>query len=74
MKTVRQHLIEKLTPELYEKAMANVSNIGGLDNSYGSPAAAVASAFVWSLSHEGYDFWDNVFDNLLRDVDIYVSK
>jgi hypothetical protein len=74
MKTVRQHLIEKLTPELYEKAMANVLNEPGLDDKVSSPAGAIASAFVWSMSKEKYDFWDKVFDDLFHDVDIYVRK
>jgi hypothetical protein len=67
-------LIEKLTPELYEKAMANVLNEPGLDDKVSSPAGAIASAFVWSMSKEKYDFWDKVFDDLFHDVDIYVRK
>lgn len=74
MKTVRQHLIEKLTTELYDKAMANVIYEPGLDVEMGSPSGAVASAFIWSMSNEKYDFWENVFDNLLRDEDAYVKK
>jgi hypothetical protein len=74
MKTVRQHLIEKLTPELYEKAMANVIHESGLDMEMKTPAGAVASAFVWSLSNEKFEFWDKVFDDLVQDVDIYVRK
>jgi hypothetical protein len=74
MKTVRQHLIEKLTPEIYDKAMANIVYEPGLDVEVSSPSGAVASAFVWGMSPEGYDFWEDVFDNLLRDVDIYVRK
>ena len=74
MKTVRQHFIEKLTTELYDKAMANVIYEPGLDVEMGSPSGAVASAFIWSMSNEKYDFWENVFDNLLRDEDAYVKK
>ena len=74
MKTVRQHLIEKLTPELYDKAIANVIHEPGLDDEVSSPAGAIASAFVWSMSKEKYDFWDKVFDELFNDVDIYVRK
>lgn len=74
MKTVKEHLNDNLTPELYDKAIANVISIGGLEDNYSSPAGALASAFVWTLSKEGYDFWENVFDNLLNDVDIYVKK
>jgi hypothetical protein len=67
-------LIEKLTPELYEKAMANVIHESGLDMEMKSPAGAVASAFVWSMSNEKFEFWDKVFDDLVQDVDIYVRK
>lgn len=74
MMTVRQHLKEKLTTELYDKAMANVIYEPGLDVEMGSPSGAVASAFIWSMSNEKYDFWENVFDNLLRDEDAYVKK
>ena len=74
MKTVKQHLKEKLTTELYDKAMANVIYEPGLDVEVGSPSGALASAFVWSMSNEKYEFWDEVFDNLLRDVDYYVDK
>lgn len=74
MKTVRQHLKEKLTTELYDKAISNVIYEPGLDVEVGSPSGAVASAFVWSMSNEKYEFWDEVFDNLLRDVDYYVDK
>lgn len=74
MKTVRQHLKEKLTTELYDKAISNVIYEPGLDVEVGSPSGAVASAFVWSMSHEKYEFWDEVFDNLLRDEDAYVKK
>lgn len=74
MKTVRQHLKEKLTTELYDKAISNVIYEPGLDVEVGSPSGAVASAFVWSMSNEKYEFWDEIFDNLLRDVDYYVDK
>lgn len=74
MKTVRQHLKEKLTTELYDKAISNVIYEPGLDVEVGSPSGAIASAFVWSMSNEKYEFWDEVFDNLLRDVDYYVDK
>lgn len=74
MKTVRQHLKEKLTTELYDKAISNVIYEPGLDVEVGSPSGAVASAFVWSMSNEKYEFWDEVFDNLLRDEDAYVKK
>lgn len=74
MKTVRQYLIEKLTTELYDKAIANVIYEPGLDVEIASPSGALASAFVWSVSNEKYQFWDEVFDNLLRDVDYYVKK
>ena len=74
MKTVRQHLIEKLTTELYDKAMANVTHKEWLDKEIGSPSGAIASAFVWSLSNERFDFWENVFDKLLKDEDAYVKK
>ena len=74
MKTVRQHLKEKLTTELYDKAISNVIYEPGLDVEVGSPSGAVASAFVWTLSNERFDFWENVFDNLLADEDAYVKK
>ena len=74
MMTVRQHLKEKLTTELYDKAISNVIYEPGLDVEVGSPSGAIASAFIWSMSNEKYDFWENVFDNLLRDVDYYVKK
>ena len=74
MMTVRQHLKEKLTTELYDKAISNVIYEPGLDVEMGSPSGALASAFVWSTSREKYQFWDEVFDNLLRDVDYYVKK
>jgi hypothetical protein len=74
MMTVRQHLKEKLTTELYDKAISNVIYEPGLDVEMGSPSGALASAFVWSTSNEKYQFWDEVFDNLLRDVDYYVKK
>lgn len=74
MKTVRQHLTEKLTTELYDKAMANVVYEPGLDVEMGSSSGALASAFVWSTSREKYQFWDEVFDNLLRDEDYYIKK
>jgi hypothetical protein len=54
--------------------MANIIYEPGLDVDVSSPSGAVASAFVWGMSPEGYDFWEDVFDNLLRDVDIYVRK
>lgn len=74
MKTVKQHLKEKLTTELYDKAMANVTHKEWLDKEIGSPSGAIASAFVWTLSNERFDFWENVFDNLLTDEDAYVKK
>lgn len=74
MKTVRQHLTEKLTTELYDKAMANVTHKDWLDKEIGSPSGAIAWAFVWALSNERFDFWENVFDNLLNDEDAYVKK
>lgn len=50
----------KLLPEGYrQKALANKNTTFGLQNSM---ANAIAGAFEWRTSPEGYDWWKQVHD------------
>jgi hypothetical protein len=76
MKTVHQHLTDSLSKELYDKAMGNITDSSNLDKEYYAASSALVSSFVWSLSNEGFPFWESVFSKLelVDNVDIFGNK
>jgi len=58
-KTIRQWFEDTLPPEYANRAINN-TQVRYLDTSVRDIRQAIASAFVWSTSPEGVDFWDAV--------------
>jgi hypothetical protein len=76
MKTARQHLSDSLSKELYDKAMSNITDASNLDKEYHASSSALVASFVWSLSKEGFPFWEKIFNELelVDNVDIFSNK
>jgi hypothetical protein len=76
MKTARQHLSDSLSKELYDKAMSNITDKDNLGKQYYAASSALVASFVWSLSKEGFPFWEKVFNELelVDNVDIFSNQ
>jgi hypothetical protein len=76
MKTARQHLSDSLSKELYDKAMSNIIDKDNLGKQYYAASSALVASFVWSLSKEGFLFWEKIFNELelVDNVDIFSNQ
>lgn len=64
MKTVKQWL-EELPEEYREKALKNAYP-EMLNYQFESQEQALPNSFGWSYSPEGFDYWNNLYESLLK--------
>ncbi len=58
-RTLKQWL-EKLSPAIYDKAINNVKDPKQLDFRYETGFDALSTAFAFSETPQGFDYWNNI--------------
>jgi len=59
-------MLAALPGDLFNKVMEAVKDVDILDYEEATLRGALSGAFLWDESKDGYDFWENVY-NQIRD-------
>jgi hypothetical protein len=64
MNTIKHYLEQIKDPEVRERALRNADNEALKRDDYTSTKNALFGAFIWDDSPEGFDYWNNIYNNI----------